>query len=462
MDATPTIYEDRLAARLDGEPFALAVVTATKPDFYKQAPVVAAANRMDVPCFVLHTGQHYDDLLGHGLAEYGIESQVGADLGIRGDLTRKTAELMTTVEAVADHLDEHHPATTVLPVVHGDTLAAGIVPQAWMFATNRKVAHNEAGLRGMAPDYESLSDLDGEPTDDDVRAFVDAQWDGDWDIERSEPFPEQYDTFVGSAASLYHLAPVELNREHLRREGYPEERVPVVGNSVVDAIEMKREADLAESVFDVYPVLEVRDDWIRVDIHRRANLQPGRFRALVDGVVRLVEAGFNVNFVELTASRTALEEYGLRERLVRLDDERENFLFTGLWKKHAHVYEFLESGQCFAELTDSGSMQEELNHIDEALCLTARFNTDRPETVFDARTNLLVPPLSGAFVEAMVETVSGDDDLRATMREGPSLYGADVGETIVEFLDDHRGTPFEWSHERAGFGGEASSDLEYL
>ncbi|EMA39925.1 UDP-N-acetyl glucosamine 2-epimerase [Halococcus hamelinensis] len=453
-----TVYDDRLADQVAGEGFAVAVVTATKPDFYKQAPVVTAARRQGLPCFVLHTGQHHDDLLGHGLAEYGIADSVAVDLGIRGGLSEKTAQLTSRIASFADHLDEHYPETTVLPIVHGDTLAAGIVPQAWAFATNQFVAHNEAGLRGMSPSVANHTDPE---------TFIDDQWNGEWSLNRTEPFPEQYDTFVGSAASVYHFAPTELNREHLVREGYPEAvdgtpRIPVVGNSVVDAIEMKVDEDLEESVFDVYPALEERDDWIRVDIHRRANLLPDRFRAIVKCVIRLVEAGYNVNLVELTATKRALENYGLRDRILDLDEEHDNFLFTGLWKKHAHVYEFLRSGQCFAELTDSGSMQEELNHIDEAVCLTARYNTDRPETVFDAGTNLLVPPTTGEAMFDLVEYVHGTESVRDRLRTGESIYGANVGETIVEFLDDRRDdAPFEWAHERLGFDGDEQG-FEYL
>jgi UDP-N-acetylglucosamine 2-epimerase len=458
MDATPAVHEDRLDAHLDGADFAIAVVTATKPDFYKQAPVVAAAEDREVPCFVIHTGQHYDDVLGHGLEEYGLEEHIVADLGVRGDLSQKTAEMTLAVKALAERLEEYD--ATVVPVVHGDTHAAGIFPQSWLFATNQRVAHNEAGLRGMAPEADPGTLVDPE-------AAIDAQWHGQWTRNRTEPFPEQYDTFVGSAAALYHFAPVELNRDHLEREGYPRavdgrERIPVVGNSVVDAIEMKRDHD-GDSVFDVYPALEARDDWLRVDIHRRANLLPERFTAIVEGVIALVEDGYNVNFVELTATRRALENYGYRDLLTRLADERDNFLFTGLWKKHAHVYEFLSSGQCLAELTDSGSMQEELNYIEEAICLTARFNTDRPETVFEAKTNLLVPPVSGESVHEMVTHVVERDDVRERMLSGPKLYGENVGERIVDFLSARRDEgAFEWAHERLGFEATDDREFDYL
>ncbi|WP_132058605.1 UDP-N-acetyl glucosamine 2-epimerase [Halorussus amylolyticus] len=452
------LNEELLARELAGEEFAVAVVTATKPDFYKQAPLVKAADERGLPCFVLHTGQHYDDVLGHGLAEYDVESHIGVDMRIRGGLSEKTADLMTRTKSVAEYFESEFPDTTILPVVHGDTHAAGVFPQAWAFATNQFVAHNEAGLRGMMPSFDNVEDPE---------AFVTDQFEGEWTLNRAEPFPEQYDTFVGSAASIYHFAPVERNRQHLLNEGYPGEsdgveRIPVVGNSIVDAIEAKRDPDLDESIFDIYPALEARDDWIRVDIHRRANLLPERFSAIVEGVVGLVEDGYNVNFVELNATRRALKNYGYRERLLELDAERENFLFTGLWKKHAHVYEFLTSGQCFAEFTDSGSMQEELNVIDEALCLTARFNTDRPETVMDAESNLLVPPTSGKGVREMIEYVYETDAVRDRLESNEKLYGENVSQKIVEFLDDRRDdSVFEWAHDRAGFAGDDRA-FDYL
>ena len=51
----------------------LSVITGTKPDFYKQAPLLAEAVKQNVPVFVIDTGQHYDELLGHGVSEFGID-----------------------------------------------------------------------------------------------------------------------------------------------------------------------------------------------------------------------------------------------------------------------------------------------------------------------------------------------------------------------------------------------------
>lgn len=52
----------------------LAVVVGTKPDFYKQAPLIKAAIANDNPTFVIATGQHYDNNLGFGVKEFGNDN----------------------------------------------------------------------------------------------------------------------------------------------------------------------------------------------------------------------------------------------------------------------------------------------------------------------------------------------------------------------------------------------------
>jgi UDP-N-acetylglucosamine 2-epimerase (non-hydrolysing) len=62
----------------------------------------------------------------------------------------------------------------------------------------------------------------------------------------------------------------------------------------------------------------------------------------------------------------------------------------------------------------------------------------------------------------MLRRVHDDDALRDRMRDGPALYGADVGEEIVSFMNEHRDTPVEWSHERAGFDLGDTTGMDYL
>jgi UDP-N-acetylglucosamine 2-epimerase len=41
-------------------------VIGTKPDFYKQTPLIREVIDNDIPAIVIDTGQHFDELLGFG------------------------------------------------------------------------------------------------------------------------------------------------------------------------------------------------------------------------------------------------------------------------------------------------------------------------------------------------------------------------------------------------------------
>ena len=438
----------------------LALITATKPDFYKQWSLIPAAEEKRIPLFVINTGQHFDQVLGYGLKEFGIDRKVAFNMNIRGDLLQKSYELISKAGWISRYLKKKYPNKKVIPIVHGDTLVAGMFPIGWAFGRNEFVAQNESGLRSMYPkvDYQKIvSTMD-------FGSFIDGQWNGHWDILRNEPFPEQVDTFIAGALSKFHFAPRPINKEHLLREGYPEKDIFVVGNSIVDALELKKKEPVSQSVFDVYSELEKHDDWIRVDFHRRGNLTGSRFAAMVGGVMDLVREGYNIVFIEMNATREALIKHDLRDKLISMAEKYDNFVFTGLWPQYAHVVEFLESGRCFAELTDSGSMQEELNELQKPLCLTARFNTDRPETVFNAHTNLLVPPITRDFVFGMVDYIYKSPEVRSKMKSGKKLYGRDVGRRIMtvfkKLIDDGLYT-FDWAHEAIGFPHE-SDEFKFL
>jgi UDP-N-acetylglucosamine 2-epimerase len=413
---------EEILERVKDENFVLCIVTATKPDFYKQWGLIPACEKLGMPFIVINTGQHHDDILGFGLEEFRINEHIAFDLGITGDLLQKSYETIAKTGHIARQLKSRFPKTTFLPIVHGDTLAAGIFPIGWMLGTAQKTAQNEAGLRSMAPEFDFSS----------AENFVEKQFEGKWTLARQEPFPEQWDTFVAGAGSEVHFAPTELNKEHLLREGYPEDRIFTVGNGIVDTMKYTRKMKPRTSVFEAYPKLEKYDSWIRVDVHRRTNLCENRMKAVVNGIDALVKEGQPIVWIELPATKASLEKFGMRDNVINLSKTYDNFLFTPIWKEYSQVMEFLGSGRCAVELTDSGSMQEELNEL-RLPCLTVRYNTDRPETVNEARTNILVPPKEGIF-EDTVRFVMDRSQLLEEMSHGKRLYGENVGIKIVQKL----------------------------
>lgn len=454
----------------------LAVVTGTKPDFYKQAPLIEEALNEGLPAFVIDTGQHYDELLGHGLEEFGIDESIACNLQIRGGLMEKASELLLKFATFGKKCKEFYPHNSILPIVHGDTLVAGITPLSWLFGIGQKVAQNEAGLRSMSPISIKNVGLK-EPTLSQVEDFVSSQLDKrSWFIAREEPFPEQVDTWICSAGTHYFFAPTQLNRQNLIREGYPRESIHIVGNSVVDAIEMKRRGKPKSSIFEAYPMLlssspnrnMIREEWIRVDIHRRENLTRSRFLAIIEGLVRLVKLGYRIILVRMTATEHALIKYGLAEMLDKLAaDFPFNFVQTSLWKEYGHVVEFLDSGSCWLELTDSGSMQEELLYFPKVGSITVRLNTDRPETIFDAKDNILAPPLNAKWLVEMVRLADQDKLPSARKKHKKRIYGepGTVSQKIIKILKknfDEESNFFPWLHNRLRLDNEIDHEASYL
>ena len=435
----------------------LSIVIGTKPDFYKQAPLILEAYNSHLPIFVINTGQHFDNLLGFGLKEFEIENHIGCNLQIRGDLMEKASELIVKFGTFGRYCKEKYGNDVrILPVVHGDTIVAGIAPLAWVFGVGQKVAQNEAGLRSMSPVVMKEITKYKEPTKNIVEKFISLQLYGDWFIARDEPFPEQIDTWICSAGTQYFFAPTKLNKANLIREGYPAEYIHVVGNSVVDAINLKRQRKAARSIFDLYPLLE-SGEWMRVDIHRRENLTRRRFTSIIDAITHLVKhTDQQIILIMLNATEAAIKSFSLEQNLQKLTrDYPKKFIVCPLWKEYSHVIEFLDSGHCWAEMTDSGSMQEELLYFDNVMSLTVRLNTDRPETVFDARGNVLVPPVSKDLISAFVSHAYNlREGLGIQLKGKKRLYGEPgrVSQKIIGILKEEfkKGDLnfFPWLHQR--------------
>jgi UDP-N-acetylglucosamine 2-epimerase (non-hydrolysing) len=435
----------------------LGIVLATKPCFYKLWSLVNEAEKKNLPCLLINSGQHYDDLVGYGIKELDLDRKVAINLHLKGDLSQKSAELFIKLKEVSEHIKKINPNMNLIPYVNGDTITAAILPAAWMFATNQKCIHGEAGLRSMSP--RRFIGLKDSITPEELIKIQDNE---DWITNRTEPFPEQFDTFVGSAACEYMFAPVELNRKYLINEGYNPKKIFTVGNTVVDVIEFKKKLKSKESIFELYPALD-KDEWIRFDIHRRDNLTHRRFFSIIKSIVTLVKSGKNVCLVELNATKSALENYGLRQKLLDLSRENKNFLFTPLWKEYGHVMEFLHSERCQAIVTDSGSMQEELNEIGKP-CMTIRFNTDRPETVMYGKTNLLIPPLKDKMISDTIKYVIENDYFK-DIKKAKKLYGIKVGKKIIGKVEDifsQNDKMFSWAHEELEIYKDKKDTITYL
>lgn len=429
----------------------LAFVIGTKPCFNKVYGSVMACHKAGIPLFVIDANQHYDANLTHGIKEFGFDQFLAVNLQLRGDLVQKSAELFYKTARLARWLKTNWPDVTVIPVVNGDTILCPIIPPAWMFARGEKSIQNEAGLRSMSPNLFQNMKLDI-PLDD----FMWQQWQGDWQLMRTEPFPEQWDTFVSAAGCEHHMAPVELNRQHLLREGYPSEHIHLIGGVVVDALALKRKEKPEQSIFSIYPQL-AQTQWIRLDIHRKENLGEKRFTAIFGALEELVQQGHFITMVMMNATLHAISRWNLQHRFDELR-KRPNFLATEIWPAYSHVVEFYASSHCLAAWTDSGGVQEDMNLLGKP-CLTCRFNTDRPETVMGNHGNLLVPPISAAFQARIIAGIVNDPGRLNSLANAKPLYGEHAGDKFANAIKPYvmtNDSPHRLSHERLGFGRDDS------
>ncbi len=303
----------------------VAVVFGTRPEAVKLAPVVAELRRHpDLRVRVVATAQHRE-MLDQALAVFGVAPDVDLDLMRPGQtLPDLTARLVT---ALANTFEAERPDAVL---VQGDTTTAFAGALAAFYA-HAPVGHVEAGLRSGVPD---------------------------------DPFPEEANRrLVGVLADL-HFAPTPRAANNLRREGVPEARILVTGNTVIDAL---------LGVLRALPSAPAPNGRRRLlmTMHRRENWG-GPIREVCVAVREVLEARPDVELL-FPVHRNPLvrEEVG------------------GVLAGHPRVElaEPLDYGElvramrdCTLVLTDSGGIQEEAPTLGKPV-LVLRRTTERPEAV---------------------------------------------------------------------------------
>lgn len=401
------------------------VLVGTKPDIIKQAPLISELKKAGEYVLVVHSGQHYSWNLSGGLEEeFGIKPDI--NLGVSGTLFEQQSQIIGRLGKIIADLKKK--GNKIIPYIYGDTttaLAAGIAS----FSNLVSSAHVEAGLRTMSPSRELVLSLLHKKFN--VKSYYeDLQVSSDWYKGSYEPYPEQFDTRAAAPSAGVHFAPVRLNADHLMSEGYPKERIFIVGNPVSDAIEIAKKNSKKSTIFDSYPIL-AKGNIIRFCIHRRENVSSlHRFRALYDAMVTLVKEGRTILFISLGATEKALEAYNLKKETIALSKKYANFIYSPVWP---YYYDTIAAMQkCSVVATDSGSIQEETVML-RIPGVVLRFNSDRPESIFQG-SNIIAPPVSADIVTRIVREVADNKALAKKMRSGAKLYGQNVSQKMVKVV----------------------------
>ncbi|MDO9710973.1 non-hydrolyzing UDP-N-acetylglucosamine 2-epimerase [Paracraurococcus lichenis] len=348
-------------------PSTVLCVVGTRPEAIKMAPIVQALRRYNgVQVRLLLTGQHRD-LLDQALAAFGLRGDI--DL----DLMRPNQTLSGLAARILDGLDpllaEAPPA---MVLAQGDTttvMAAAIA----CFHRRIPFGHVEAGLR--------TGDL-------------------------QHPFPEEFNRIVAGRAATLNFAPTEGARLALLREGVPEARVHVTGNTVIDAL-----LDVARRAPPMPAGLPPHGRLVLMTLHRRESFgEP--VRQVLSAVQRLCAA-----FPDLHVLYPVHPNPNVREAAHAMLGANPQVTLTGPLG-YAELVAAMR--HCTLVLTDSGGLQEEAPALGKPV-LVLREVTERPEAVDLGVARLVGTDPARILAEASALLTS--PIAYAAMAKGVSPYG---------------------------------------
>jgi UDP-N-acetylglucosamine 2-epimerase (non-hydrolysing) len=188
---------DSAARGSAGQQLRVLSIFGTRPEAIKLAPVIAELrNRPGIISKVCVTAQHRE-MLDQVLGLFRLEPDYDLDLMEKNQtLSHLAASVLGRLEAI---FQSEQPDWVL---VQGDTTTVTAAALAAFYA-RAKVGHVEAGLRSH---------------------------------DKWQPFPEEINRRVAGVIADLHFAPTLQSRQNLLREGVPESRIVVTGNTVIDAL----------------------------------------------------------------------------------------------------------------------------------------------------------------------------------------------------------------------------------
>lgn len=353
------------------------LVCAARPNFMKVAPLYHALVKENwASPLIVHTGQHYDinmsDAFFSDLSLPSPDIYLGVGSGSHAE---QTGKVMIAYEKV---LFDQRPDLVVVVGDVNSTMAATLA------ATKMgiKVAHLEAGLRSF---------------------------------DRS--MPEEINRIVTDIlADMLWTPSIDAN-ENLIREAISSDKIQLVGNIMIDSLEMLREQIEVQKTYNEFGLNA--GEYGVVTFHRPVNVDnPNVLKNIFDVLMEISES-LPLVFPIHPRTRKKMEECGL----ISIKNNGEK-LFLPEPLRYVCFMSLVFNSRFV--ITDSGGIQEETSYLDIP-CLTVRKNTERPITVTHG-TNQLCE--LDHLKQKTEEIMHG----RIRKRNKIELWDGKTAERIVEIL----------------------------
>lgn len=315
------------------------LIAAARPNFMKIAPLYHALDQADwCQPVLIHTGQHYDTNMSDTffadlkLPQPDYHLEVGS-----GSHAEQTGGVMLAYEKVA--LADRPDWIVVVGDVNSTVACAMVGAKCWI-----PVAHLEAGLRS-----------------------------GD------RRMPEEINRILTDSIADLLWTPSMDGNQHLLREGVGAAKIDLVGNIMIDSLEMRRAEIEADPTAQQLAV--AGSEFAVVTLHRPSNVDQQPVLAAICQQLIEVSRQCQIVFPVHPRTRNKLLEFELMDSLSQTERIK-------LVEPLGYIQFMNLVTQAKLIITDSGGIQEETTYLGIA-CLTLRDNTERPITITQGTNQLI-------------------------------------------------------------------------
>ena len=348
-------------------------VFGTRPEVIKLAPVILELKKYpDAYNVIICNTEQQKELSNQTLSYFGLKADINLDC------MRENQSLASVQSRILTSLDKIFNEKKIdATVVQGDTITV-LTGSLVSFYHKIPVFHVEAGLRS-------------------------------YDI--FEPFPEEIMRQMTSRVAQMHFAPTESNKKALLLENIEEDKISVVGNTVIDALFcLSEEINAKAQVFYQEKGIEIDENLVLITVHRREN-HGERIDRIIQAISSLVSKYSDHTFVLPVHPNPNVKDK-IYSKLGRFNNVH---LLPPL--DYPNLVYLMKNAKLI--LTDSGGIQEEAPSFG-CPTLVMRYETERQEGI-EAGVSILVGADYGKIINNSEKVL--DKEKSVTRLQAQNPYG---------------------------------------
>lgn len=199
------------------------------------------------------------------------------------------------------------------------------------------------------------------------------------DIEN--PFPEELNRQITSRVSYINFAPTRLAKKNLLNEGIAAESIRIVGNTIVDAIQIFINDSTFKNHYLGSKILnDLHEPFALITCHRREN-HGHKLLEIISAVTKLAEKHNSLKFLWLLHPNPNVRNVILNSPLLKFQN-----IILHEPVDYLDILNLIQRSKII--LTDSGGIQEEAPTFGKPV-LILRSTTERPEAVLNGKAILV-------------------------------------------------------------------------